>query len=173
MTGTRAGSASGPSSTSHTPSGNRGSSRRAASNANRVLPTPPAPVRVTRRCAVIRSTTVPSEASRPIKSGRCEGRFVRPAGGVTAVSASRMSPVNWYPRPATVLMRSRSAPKTLRSAEIWAWRLFSSTTRSGHTRRISRSLSTMEPRASISAISVSKARPPSSTARPSTSSSRR
>src|SRR5436309_880138 len=32
-------------------------------------------------------------------------------------------------------MRSRSGPNAFRSEEIWAWRLFSSTIRSGHTRR--------------------------------------
>jgi hypothetical protein len=81
--------------------------------------------------------------------------------------------VNWYPRPAIVRIRSRSAANALRSAEIWACRLFSSTIRSGQTRFISVFLSTTAPDASISAINTSNARPPSSNGWPSARTSRR
>src|SRR5262252_790309 len=70
-------------------------------------------------------------------------------------------------------MRSRSAPKTFRNSEICPWRLFSSTTRSGHTRLNSSSLVSTAPSASMRARRVSNARPPTSVARPSTRSSRR
>ena len=55
-------------------------------------------------------------------------------------------------------MLSRSAANALRSAEIWACRLFSSTIRSGQTRFISASLLMTAPRASISVIRTSNAR---------------
>src|ERR1700692_2567046 len=56
---------------------------------------------------------------------------------------------------------------------MWDCRLFSSTTRPGHTRSISTSLVTTAPRASISATRISNARSPSLVGWPSTSSSRR
>src|SRR2546426_5353642 len=70
-------------------------------------------------------------------------------------------------------MRPRSAPSARRSVEIWASRLFSSTTRSGQPRRISSSLLSTAPRPSIRVRSVSNARPPSSIGRPSARNSRR
>jgi len=71
-----------------------------------------------------------------------------------------------------VRIRSRSA-KAMRSALIWARRLSSSMIRPGQTRLISSSLPTTAPLASISAMSTSKARPPSSIGRPSAKTSRR
>src|SRR5580700_4544446 len=77
VTGTRSGSDSSPSSATHTPSANLGSMWRATSRPSRVLPMPPAPTRVTSRCAVTRAVASESSASRPISPDVGDGRFVR------------------------------------------------------------------------------------------------
>jgi hypothetical protein len=66
-----------------------------------------------------------------------------------------------------------SDPNALRNATIWAARLLSSTVRFGQTRAFSASLLTTAPGTSISAISTSKARPPSLIGLPSAIRSRR
>jgi hypothetical protein len=58
----------GASSANQTPSGNLGSSCRAAAIATRVLPMPPGPVNVTIRCVATNSTTSVTAWSRPISS---------------------------------------------------------------------------------------------------------
>ena len=80
--GARAGSARGASSTSHTPSGYAGSTSAAARRARRVLPTPPAPVSVTRRWAPSSAATAASSRSRPTKLVSCRGRLFGSASSV-------------------------------------------------------------------------------------------
>ena len=65
--GTRAGSCTGASSISHTPSANRPATRRATSPASRVLPTPPGPVTVTRRHSPSRPAASSTDHARPTK----------------------------------------------------------------------------------------------------------
>ena len=83
---TSSGVLAGVSSTNHTPLGEGPVDAAATANANRVLPTPPTPVRVTSRSVstspVIRSTS----SDRPIRSVTTVGRFVGivstdPSGG--------------------------------------------------------------------------------------------
>ncbi len=175
--GTSLGSVNAPSSAIQTPSGNFGCMRRAASTPSRVLPMPPAPVSVTRRRSATRPRISRSSASRPMSSDTASGRLVRAAAGAMVLALAgipvRTVPVNWYPRPATVRTSSRSSANAFRSAAICTWRLFSSTTLSGHTRAISSSLPRTLPPASTSAMSRSNARAPSSTGWQSTRSSRR
>ena len=88
----RAGSSRGASSTNHAPSRIRGTWRRAASTARRVLPTPPAPVRVRIwRCWRRRHTSAIS-CSRPTKGSGNRGRPVprshTPARSATAACRS-------------------------------------------------------------------------------------
>ena len=75
--GTRAGSVSGASSTSHTPSGWASTASAAACRARRVLPVPPGPVSVSRRCVESRRATSASSRSRPTKLVSCTGQVVR------------------------------------------------------------------------------------------------
>src|SRR5215208_2456292 len=74
--GTRSGSESGASSTHHTPSSKQSTISVASTRAKRVLPEPPAPVRVSRR--VLSANTPLSSAisrSRPTKLVSCRGRL--------------------------------------------------------------------------------------------------
>ena len=64
----RSGSAIGARSTNHTLSANRPPSRRRSVHASRVLPTPPAPVRVTNRCSASSCRTWVISAARPTNS---------------------------------------------------------------------------------------------------------
>jgi hypothetical protein len=139
---------------------------------------------VTSLFVAARSVNSASSASRPISSdtgsGRLVRRWVNSAAGSAGARASGslegrrlISPVNWYPRPVTVRISARSAPKALRSAAISAASRLSSTILPGQTRSSSSSLLTTEPEPSISAISTSKARPPSLIGRPAARNSRR
>jgi hypothetical protein len=107
VAGTRLGSDTDQKSTTHTPSLKRGRSRRATAIARRVLPIPPAPVRVTRRWFAARSSTSRNSLSLPISSESGPGRFVggTRAGGRGAAlpsqsplarraASSRISPTN-------------------------------------------------------------------------------
>jgi hypothetical protein len=76
------GSVSGASSTSHTPSGRPPTRPAAACSANRVLPQPPEPVSVTRRCPASRPATLASSSRRPTKLVSCTGRLWRPGSRV-------------------------------------------------------------------------------------------
>ena len=91
VAGTRSGSDSGASSMAQTPSANLGSRCRATSKPRRVLPIPPAPVRVTRRWAAVRPRISSNSTSRPISSETGSGRFV---GGRDAAGRRRGRPCN-------------------------------------------------------------------------------
>ena len=88
-------SSSAASSTSCTPSRNRGWTANATSSARLVLPMPPGPLRVTRRLASTSSATSAISPCRPIKlvrrSGNAEGAFrvSRSVRGVAAAAISR------------------------------------------------------------------------------------
>ena len=73
---TSLGSASGASSTSHRPSSAMSPRAVPTSNAVRVLPTPPVPVRVTIRCPRTSATISPSSESRPTKLVSAKGRLL-------------------------------------------------------------------------------------------------
>src|ERR1700736_1613082 len=94
--GTAAGSVTAANSKNQVPSGNSSLSRAAASKARRVLPTPPTPVNVTSRCALIAACTSSSSDARPMKlldagrkfpglvsSARSGGKSVRSPGART------------------------------------------------------------------------------------------
>ena len=93
--GTAAGSLIVASSTTQTPSVNSWVSSAATCTESRVLPTPPAPVRVTSRCACTSSPTSFTSTSRPTKLVTCTGRFpgvasnVRSAGNVVSRPSAR------------------------------------------------------------------------------------
>jgi hypothetical protein len=76
---TRSGSPIGASSTHHTPSGAPSSSAHATSYASRVLPHPPDPVIVSRRCSRISDPSEATSAARPTKLDNGNDRLVRPA----------------------------------------------------------------------------------------------
>jgi hypothetical protein len=100
------------------------------------------------------------------------GQVVAPRrrGDAGAVSSISGSSVKRYPRPGTVA--TDCAPRSLRSDETCTCRLFSSTTRPGHTMSRSSFLVRTRSRWSMSAIRTSNARPPSAAGLPSTSSCR-
>ena len=78
-----------PRSTKHTPSANSPVALRAASMASRVFPTPPTPVRLTRRCPREERAMSASSASRPTKLVSGAGRLCRSSGGRCAGTSWR------------------------------------------------------------------------------------
>ena len=94
VTGTNSGSDKGPSSAIQTPLENLGNSCRATSSPNRVLPMPPMPASVTRRCVIIRSDTSAIAVSRPMSSEMGSGRLDARRGEAVTPRV-RISPVNW------------------------------------------------------------------------------
>ena len=103
------------SSQNHTPSGNRGSNSAATCNANRVLPTPPAPVSVTSDNRQTSSVTDAISASRPTNDVTCSGRLSR--GNASSVrsggnSRPRSGWVTWNNRSGRPRSRSRCSPRS-------------------------------------------------------------
>ncbi len=120
VVGTSSGLDKGPSSATNTPSGYLGKRCLATSKPRRVLPIPPAPTRLTSRCAVARAVTSPSSASRPINSEITSGRFVGRKGVAAAPSVT--GAMNRYPRRDRVSMKMgflASSPSTARMAAMW------------------------------------------------------
>ncbi len=115
--GTAAGSVTGPSSIIHTPSGNSGCRRAATSCARRVLPTPPTPVRVTRRCdfnAVATSATSDSRPTKLVAGGR---RLPWLVSSVLRGGNSDRSPsaTTWKTSTGLAMSRRRRGPRATRS----------------------------------------------------------
>ncbi len=92
--GTRAASARGASSTSHTPSGKSASTSRPTCSARRVLPVPPTLVRVVRREAPSVAARFAISRSRPMKLLRGAGRLWLSAAAPGSPSASCAPSVN-------------------------------------------------------------------------------
>ena len=120
--GTSSPSCNGVSSTSHVPSACR--RRATAASARRVLPTPPAPVSVTRRCASCNVATSASSTARPTKPVRSSGRLCgagRPdAGDDRAPTSSRSSWSTSGPAstPSSVDSRERSSRQAVRASAV-------------------------------------------------------
>ncbi len=81
--GTRSGSESGASSTSHTPSSYSSTNAEATARARRVLPEPPGPVSVSKRASASRPSTSEISRSRPTRPVSWRGRLLgeRPRPG--------------------------------------------------------------------------------------------
>ena len=95
---TKAGSLMGAKETKETPSGKSARTSVATCNARRVLPTPPGPVRVSRRTSELRSRAVTAASS-----------CLRPMRGVSGAGSLYLA-VCYGPALVTVMQLSRAAP---------------------------------------------------------------
>ncbi len=95
----------------------RGSNSAATCSASRVLPTPPTPVRVTRRWSASMPTSAVNSRSRPMNDVSCTGRFPGKASSERrgANSRSRPGPRTWKIRSAWARSRSRCSPRSTSS----------------------------------------------------------
>ncbi len=89
LRGSSAGSRSGAASIHQTPSGQCPRCAWAPASARLVLPMPPGPTTLTRRCACTSAASVRSASSRPIS--RCGAGGSRPGGGAVATADARSS----------------------------------------------------------------------------------
>ena len=115
--GTAAGSPTGASSTSHTPSANCGVRSAATWSASRVLPTPPTPVNVTNRWVCIKSVSSLTSASRPMKLVAWAGRLPGTVSIVFSGGKSVRSPGarTWKICSASERSRSWRRPRSISS----------------------------------------------------------
>ena len=156
----------------------RSSTSALAARATEVLPTPPGPAMVIRRCRPTCAAIDWTISSRPIRRWTLSGAAgaeARAGGGISATSERSTAGVNRYPRPATLTRLGsppNPSPSNLRSAAIWTRKLLSSTNVWGHAVVIRSSLETTSPLFSTSAIRISSALPPIRTFCPSLISTR-
>ena len=114
---TAAGSPRGASSISHTPSGNSGTSSAATWRARRVLPTPPTPVKVTRRWVRTSVTSSSMAPARPTKLVVWTDRFPGTASRVRkgGNSTRRPSARTWKIRCTPERSRKECRPRSIRT----------------------------------------------------------
>ena len=116
----RVGSSTAASSQNHAPSGNRGRISAAACTDRRVLPTPPTPVRVTRRRNRVPRRSALSSRSRPTKDVSCKGRLPGNASSDRSVGKLKVVPDARGRRPSRAardLVR-RCAPRSVSSLRL-------------------------------------------------------
>ena len=118
--GTAAGSPTAANSITHTPSGKSFAERAATSSARRVLPTPPTPVSVSKRCALSAAFSWSSSACRPMKLVVCGFRLPGVASTVFSAGKSVRTPEarTWKMSTGFAMSRKRLGPNGIRSRPL-------------------------------------------------------